>query len=304
MAARRFATLDVFTDTPLAGNPLAVVLDADGLDGPAMQAIAREFNLSETVFVLPPEAPRHRARLRIFTPTRELPFAGHPTVGTAVLLALRDRAEGGPGADAVAFGLEEDAGVVPCVVEPGEGAGRARFRAPVLPVYLGEAPPADALAAALGLAPDEIGFGRHVPSRHGSGGPRFTCVPLASARALDAARLDGAAFARLTEDGADGLYAYCVDPDAVGRAYQARMFAPHLGVPEDPATGAAAAAFAGVLMQFEPMGDGTHDVAIRQGLAMGRPSRIALQLVIAEGALRAVEIGGSAVVASEGVLHV
>src|SRR5918995_4841173 len=110
---RRFVTLDVFTENALAGNPLAVVLDAEGLDTARMQAIAREFNLSETVFVLPPENNRHRAALRIFTPGRELPFAGHPTVGTAVLLALED---GGGPTGSVAFGLEEKVGVVPCVV--------------------------------------------------------------------------------------------------------------------------------------------------------------------------------------------
>src|SRR3712207_2064083 len=110
---RRFVTLDVFTERRFAGNPLAVVLDAAGLDGAAMQVLAREFNLSETVFVLPPDDPRHRAWLHIFTPGQELPFAGHPTVGTAVLLALRD---GGSG-DAHMFGLEEKVGVVPCIVE-------------------------------------------------------------------------------------------------------------------------------------------------------------------------------------------
>src|SRR5829696_2615449 len=108
---RRFVTLDVFTRQPLAGNPLAVVLDAEGLDTKAMQAIAREFNLSETVFIERPEDPRHRAKLRIFTPRNELPFAGHPTVGTAVLLALRD---GRSAADAIAFRLEEKVGIVPC----------------------------------------------------------------------------------------------------------------------------------------------------------------------------------------------
>ena len=146
MPARRYATLDVFTQTALAGNALAVVLDAEGLDEAAMQAIAREFNLSETVFVMPPAESRHRARLRIFTPTQELAFAGHPTVGTAVLLALGDtRAEV---ADAVAFGLEEEVGVVPCVVEAGEGRGRARFRLPRLPESWGEEPDATALARA------------------------------------------------------------------------------------------------------------------------------------------------------------
>ena len=308
MTHRRFVTLDVFTDRPLAGNPLAVVLDAQGLDGAAMQAVAREFNLSETVFVLPPEEARHRARLRIFTPAQELPFAGHPTVGTAVLLALRDRADRPAAglADAVAFGLEEGIGVVSCAVEGGtDGAsGRARFKLPILPRYLGEAAARDALAEALGLKPAEIGFNRHGPSRHGAG-PSFTFVPLASQDALDRARLDPARFERLFQDGpGDALYLYALDPEGIGHRYQARMFAPHLGVAEDPATGSAAAAFAGVLMQFEPLGEGTHDVLIRQGRAMGRPSAIDLQLVIAEGGLRSVEIGGQAVVVSEGTLHV
>ena len=304
MTERRFATLDVFTETPLAGNPLAVVLDAEGLDGPAMQAIAREFNLSETVFVSPPEAPRHRARLRIFTPARELPFAGHPTVGTAVLLALRDRTGRAQAADATAFGLEEGIGVVSCVVEAGEGAGRARFKLPVLPAYLGEAPETAALAEALGLTAAEIGFNRHRPSRHGAG-PAFTFVPLESREALDRARPEAGRIAELYPAGeADALYLYALDPEGIGRQYRARMFAPHLGVPEDPATGSAAAAFSGVLMQFEPLGEGTHDVVIRQGISMGRPSTVALQLVLAEGALRSVEIAGSAVVVSEGVLRV
>ncbi|KAA0124033.1 PhzF family phenazine biosynthesis protein [Methylobacterium sp. P1-11] len=293
--ARRFVTLDVFTEQRLAGNPLAVVLDAEGLDTAAMQAIAREFNLSETVFVLPPTEARHRAALRIFTPGRELPFAGHPTVGTAVLLALQDPARG----DARAFGLEEGIGIVPCVVETradGSG-GRARFRLPVLPEYLGPGPEPAVLAPLLGLEPGDIGTGRHAPSRHGVG-PNFTCVPVASIAALDAARPAQA------PDPADGLYLYTPDPEGAGRSWRVRMFAPNLGVPEDPATGAAASAFAGVLMQFEALGDGTHDVAIRQGEAMGRPSAIALQLTIAAGALQGVEIGGGAVILSDGTLHV
>ncbi|MCJ2011482.1 PhzF family phenazine biosynthesis protein [Methylobacterium sp. J-076] len=295
MNRRRFVTLDVFTGRRLAGNPLAVVLDAQGLDAAAMQAVAGEFNLSETVFVLPPAEPRHRARLRIFTPGRELPFAGHPTVGAAVLLALQDPT----GGDARAFGLEEEIGTVPCVVETladGSG-GRARFRLPLLPEYLGPGPEPEALAALVGLQPGDIATGRHRPSRHGVG-PRFTCVPVASVAALDAAR---PAQAPAPED---GLYLYTPDPEGPPGGWRVRMFAPNFGVPEDPATGAAASAFAGVLMQFETLGEGTHDVAIRQGQAMGRPSEIALQLTVESGALRAVEIGGAAVIVSEGTLHV
>jgi trans-2,3-dihydro-3-hydroxyanthranilate isomerase len=293
--ARRFVTLDVFTENRLTGNPLAVVLDSEGLASGAMQAIAREFNLSETVFVLPPTEPRHRARLRIFTPGRELPFAGHPTVGAAVLLALQDPARG----DARAFGLEEGIGVVPCVVETradGTG-GRARFRLPIQPEFLGPGPEPAVLAPLLGLEPGDIGTGRHAPSRHGVG-PSFTCVPVASLEALLAARPAQA------PDPADGLYLYTPDPDGAGRAWRVRMFAPNFGVPEDPATGSAASAFAGVLTQFEALGDGTHDVTLYQGQAMGRPSAIALQFTLEAGALRSVEIGGAAVIIADGTLHV
>ena len=137
---RRFVTLDVFTDRRFAGNPLAVVLESDGLDSAAMQAIAAEFNLSETVFVLPPKDAAHRARLRIFTPTRELPFAGHPTVGTAVLLGALD------GAGARAMVLEENIGPVPCRVTPAEDRGEATFDLPSLPAEAGAPPPVAILA--------------------------------------------------------------------------------------------------------------------------------------------------------------
>lgn len=291
----RFVTLDVFTERRFSGNPLAVVFAAQGLDTAAMQAIAREFNLSETVFVLPPAESRHRAALRIFTPAAELPFAGHPTIGTAVLLALEDPAQG----DARAFGLEEAVGTIPCVAEifPDRSGGRARFKLPLLPDYLGEGPEPETLASLLGLKPADIGHEKHRPSRHGVG-PTFTCVPVATPDALDAARPAAAPEAQ------DGLYLYAPDPEGIGRSWRVRMFAPHLGIDEDPATGAAAAAFAGVLMRFEALGEGTHDIAIRQGQAMGRPSAIDLQLTIEAGALRSVEIGGAAVVVSHGVLRV
>ncbi|ACL55969.1 PhzF family phenazine biosynthesis protein [Methylobacterium nodulans] len=304
MTARRFVTLDVFTERPLAGNPLAVVLDAEGLDAAAMQAIAREFNLSETVFVLPPRDARHRAHLRIFTPAQELPFAGHPTVGTAVLLGLHDRRAGV--ADAVAFGLEEKVGVVPCVVEPGEGRGRARFRLPRLPEIWGEAeglgPEPAPVASSLGLEVQDIGFARHWPSRHSAGTP-FDLVPVRSLDALGRARPNAEALDRAFGPGAK-VFLYTGDTGDSGHSFRARMFAPSVGVAEDPATGSAVAAFAGALMQFEPLGEGTHDFVIAQGHEMGRPSEIALQMVIAEGALRAAEVGGSAVVVTEGEIRV
>jgi trans-2,3-dihydro-3-hydroxyanthranilate isomerase len=298
---RRFVTLDVFTDRPLAGNPLAVVLDADGLDTTRMQAIAREFNLSETVFVLPPKDARHRAALRIFTPARELPFAGHPTVGTGVLLAVQDR-RGEPGA--VAFGLEEAVGIVPCAVDVGSGAGgRARFRLPRRPEIWGEGKAVAEAAWALGLDPADIGFDRHEPSRYSAGVP-YDLVPLRSLDAVRRARPQGNAFAQVFGDSDHPTaYVYTRETAREGHHFHARMFAPSFGMAEDPATGSAAAAFAGALMQFEPLGDGEHSFVIEQGYEMGRPSEIALQLVIRGGALDFAEIGGGAVLVSEGELR-
>ena len=295
--ARRFATLDVFTGDALAGNPLAVVLDGEGLEAARMQAIAREFNLSETVFVMAADDARQRARIRIFTPGRELPFAGHPTVGTAVLLALIDRKDE-PGA--AAFGLREEIGVVSCVVEiDGPGRGCGRFRLPRLPEIWGEGRQDVDCAFALGFDPTEIGFDRHAPSRH-SGGVPYDLVPVASPDVLARARPNGQAFDRIFGDGRATAYVYTRLPGRL--RFRARMFAQGFGIAEDPATGSAAASFAGALMQFEPLGDGTHDVVIEQGVEMGRPSVIDLQLVVEGGALVFAEIGGRAVVVSRGEL--
>ena len=293
---RRFVTLDVFTDRPFAGNPLAVVLDSEGLDDSAMQRIAREFNVSETVFVWPPEDARHRASLRIFTPIRELPFAGHPTVGTAILLALHHAT----GADAQAFGLEERIGTVPCVVETrGEASGHARFRLPVLPEALEDAPDAMLAAWGLGLDPAVVGFDRHVPSRHSAGVP-YDFVPVSSLEVLAQAKPAGEAFFKAFGGNHPASYVYARQTIGHGHRFRARMFAPGMGIAEDPATGSAAAAFAGVLMQCEPLGDGEHAIVVEQGYEMGRPSEIELQIVIRGGALVSAEIGGSAVVVSEG----
>ncbi len=297
----RFFTLDVFTRQALAGNPLAVVLDAEGLDTRGMQAVAAEFNLSETVFVFPPESDRHRAALRIFTPGRELPFAGHPTVGTAVLLALQD---GGGPTGSVAFGLEEKVGVVSCgVTIEGAGRGYARFRVPRLPEIWGEGRESAEVAWALGLDPSEIGFGRHVPSRHSAGVP-YDYVPVASLDVISRARASAERFEKVfTDTEHPGVYVYTQQTTHAGHHFHARMFAPSFGIAEDPATGSAAAGFAGVLMQFEPLGDGEHGFVIEQGYEIRRPSEIELQITIREGALASAEIGGGAVVVSEGELR-
>ncbi|HEY7662205.1 MAG TPA: PhzF family phenazine biosynthesis protein [Xanthobacteraceae bacterium] len=289
---RRFATLDVFTDRPFVGNPLAVVLDSDGLDRDAMQAIAREFNHPETVFVFPAAAPHHRARLRIFTPARELPFAGHPTVGAAVLLALRE------GAAAGEMVLEETIGPVCCVIEThASGAGSARFTLPQMPAEAGPVPEDAAIAAALSLVPSELGELR--PARW-SAGNAFTFVPVASRAAVARCRPDPARFdAAFGAGGA--VYVFCRETVEPGHAFHARMFAPGHGIPEDPATGSAAAAFAGMIAAR--LSDGTHALAIEQGYEMGRPSLIRLGAAVEAGRLVSASIGGDAVIVTEGTIE-
>ena len=297
---RRFVTLDVFTTQRHAGNPLAVVLDSGGLDTAAMQAIAREFNLSETVFVSAPVDARHRAALRIFTPGQELPFAGHPTVGTAVLLALSDHAEG-CGVDIVT--LEEKVGLVPCAVAVTDAiSGRAVFTLPKLPERLEQAIARADLARGLGLDEADIGFEGHEPSAF-SGGVAYTLVPVADRDAVAKARPAGEAFERAFAAAPfPNAFVYCRQTQEAGHHYHARMFWPGAGVIEDPATGSAVAAFAGAVMAFDRPGDGEHRFVIEQGYEMGRPSQIVLELSVAGDALTSAQIGGGAVLVSEGVL--
>lgn len=296
---RRFHTLDVFTKTALCGNPLAVVSDCDGLDTPAMQAIAREFNLSETVFVLAPRNPVHTARLRIFTPAAELPFAGHPTVGAAVLIAGLRAPELAGGRD-LAVVLEEEVGDVHCTVRLNRaGASFAFFDLPRLPEKLAEADPA-ALAAALSIAASDIGFDNHRPQVWSAGTP-FCCVPVSGLAAIARARPNPAALAGAVAGGR-GAFLYTRETLSPDHAVHARMFGAGLGMVEDPATGAAAAAFAGQAAAFEPAEDGQHDLVIEQGYEMGRPSQIVLSLHIEAGALAAATIGGHALRIGEGTL--
>ncbi|MFN8831226.1 MAG: PhzF family phenazine biosynthesis protein [Labrys sp. (in: a-proteobacteria)] len=299
---RRFYTLDVFADRALAGNPLAVVLDADGLDTAAMQAIAREFNLSETVFVLPPDRPENRARLRIFTPGIEMPFAGHPTVGTSVLLATLDHPAGV--ADVV-FGVEEIIGVIPCAVSlSATGAAFGRFSVPKMPSERELTVPAAAIATALGIEASEIGFGSHRPSVFGTGFP-FTYVPVASRAVLGRIRLNTAVWAEtFGNEGLGAAFVYCREPENPAHAFRARMFSPGDGIPEDPATGSAASALAGPICRFDRPSDGEHVFMIEQGFEMGRPSIIELTVSVRHGAPAHIQIGGHAVIVSQGELHV
>jgi trans-2,3-dihydro-3-hydroxyanthranilate isomerase len=294
---RRFTTLDVFTNRPFAGNPLAVVLDAVGLDTAAMQTIAREFNLSETVFVLPPADPAARASLRIFTSTNELPFAGHPTVGTAVLLGLAD------GGGERTFTLEERIGSIPCRSRStGRDRGHASFALPRLPAKEADGPGPDAIALALGLSAADVGFDGW-PAARWSAGNGFTCVPLTGLDAMARCRVDLARFDDVFGGGGRAAaFLFCRETRDVGHAFHARMFAPAFGIMEDPATGSAVAAFAGYLADHVKYADGQHVVVIEQGYEMGRPSVIELTLDVRGGKLAAASIAGDAVVVLQGTI--
>lgn len=298
-----FHTLDVFTSEALAGNPLAVVLDADALDTPRMQAIAREFNLSETVFVLKPQNPAHTARVRIFTPAHELPFAGHPTVGTAVLLAELRTAALGPDHEALIV-LEETIGAVRVGVRFRSGRSPfAEFDAPRLPVESRFEAAVDGLAAALGLIPGEIGFANHRPTEF-SAGVDFAFVPVASLEVMAKVQVNGERLdAALSGQKAKSVFLYSRDTVQASSNFHARMFWPGAGVAEDPATGSAACAFAGVVAKFDTPPNGRHTRVIEQGFEMGRPSLMSLEFEIGNGAVANVRLGGHAVRVMDGQLR-
>jgi trans-2,3-dihydro-3-hydroxyanthranilate isomerase len=294
---RRFVTLDVFTTRRFAGNPLAVVLDPDGLDTAAMQTIAREFNLSETVFVFPPADKANRAKLRIFTPARELPFAGHPTVGTAVLLG---RIDGGDRS----FTLEEQIGLVPCRVKSsGPDSGSASFDIPRLPAKEADSPDVALMAAGLGLSVADMGLDGFTAQRWSAGNP-FTFVPVRGLDAIGRCRLDLARFDEAFGTGAHpAAFVFCRETAEPGHSFHARMFAPIMGVREDPATGSAVAAFAGYLAAHGGYADGEQVIGIEQGYEMGRASQIELTLKLSGGKLTGAAIAGGAVVVMEGTIE-
>ncbi len=299
---RRYATLDVFTDTRLAGNPLAVVLDCEGLDGKQMQAIAGEFNLSETVFVLPPQNPAHTAGLRIFTPGSELPFAGHPTIGTAILLAAQ-KTGGQSESDAIIV-LEEKIGPVRTGVRFRPGAAPfAEFDLPVFSKRIGDAPDTNRLCTALGLTHGEIGFENHKASMW-TAGVSFVFVPVRDLETIGKVELNLAVWKESFAGYAGQVFVYCRESVHQDSDFHARMFAPALGVHEDPATGSAAAAFSGVIQHFDDLQSGTHRFNIEQGFEMGRPSRISIEIEVKGCKTHAARIGGHAVFVSEGIIDI
>jgi len=299
-----FLTADVFTDRIFGGNPLAVLPDARGLSTDQMARIAREFNLSETAFVLPPADPAHLCRVRIFTPGVELPFAGHPTVGTAVVLASLGRVPLVGGEARVVF--EEGVGPVPVRVRSdGRGPTFAQLTAARAPERLAEPPPPDVIARALSLDPADVltpetSYG---PEAWSAGVP-FLFVPVRGLDALARARVDMAAWAPVAQAlGFEEVFLFTTEAGP-GADVRARMFAPGMGIAEDPATGGAASAFAGYLGVRTRLREGTARWVVIQGVEMGRPSRMEVEADKEDGAVVAARVGGTAVLVSEGTIEV
>jgi trans-2,3-dihydro-3-hydroxyanthranilate isomerase len=320
MRTLRYFTCDVFTSTPFTGNQLAVVFGAEGLSTETLQAITREFNYSETVFVFAPDDPAHTRRGRIFTPGGELPFAGHPTLGCVhtLLAAGEVKADG----DETTIVLGEGVGPVPVRVRLENGLPvHAQLTTAVLPEERSDAPPIATLAEILSLSPDDFVAGNMSPAGVSVGLP-FLMVPLKSVDAVRRARVNAAAWERgLKSAWASEPMVFALtsrdasesDPSVPAALIQgcdvrARVFVPGLSVPEDPATGSANACLAGYLAKRTPdaqvPSDGVLRWEVAQGVEMGRPSRISIEATKRTGNIESVRVGGSTVMINEGRMRI
>jgi trans-2,3-dihydro-3-hydroxyanthranilate isomerase len=296
-----FVTIDVFTSTQFAGNPLGVVLNAEGLSGGQMQAIAAEFNLAETTFVLPPKDPAHTAEVRIFTPRYEMPFAGHPNVGTAFALARAGVSYGRPiGSDGVIF--EEKAGLVPISFHTeGTKVIGARLASPQRLTVVAEVP-VELIASACSLSVDDIETRNHRPCIASCGAP-FILAELKGRVALAAATVRAEVFTRdISKLPVTSLFIYAQVEES-GLDIRARMFAPHHGIPEDPATGSANVALIGLLAKLRAEPELRLSKAIAQGVEMGRPSLLQAEAEKRDGVVTATYIGGRCVPVMSGTIE-
>jgi trans-2,3-dihydro-3-hydroxyanthranilate isomerase len=299
---RRYVTADVFTDQVFGGNPLATVLDAEGLSTAQMQAIALEFNYSETTFVLSPRNPAHTARVRIFTPRTEVPFAGHPNVGTAFLLARERQSQGIARVNKFVF--EEAAGLVSLTLLQKHGLTvGAELRAPEA-LTRSTVVASEAAASCLSLPSLDVASSVHAPQIVSVGLP-FLVVELSSRDALRRAKPNLTAYESLLPlDGADAVFAYVREPGGENAAAQtvlhARMFSPLDGIVEDPATGSAAAATIALLATISPDPRAERSWRLHQGVDMGRPSLLLGRTTIGPTGDVAVDVGGHCVAVLEG----
>jgi trans-2,3-dihydro-3-hydroxyanthranilate isomerase len=295
-----FVTVDVFTGTQFAGNPLGVVLNAEGLSGGQMQAIAAEFNLSETTFVLPPKDPANTAEVRIFTPRYEMPFAGHPNVGTAFALARAGKSYGRAiEGERVVF--EEKAGLVPIsFLKEGTSVIGARLASPQR-LAVGAEVPTERIASACSLSPEDIETRHHQPCIASCGAP-FILAELKSREKLAAARARSDIFERdIATLPVTSLFIYTQVSES-DLDIRARMFAPHHGIPEDPATGSANVALIGLLASLRPEQDLKLSKTIAQGVEMGRASILQAEAEKKDGVVTATYIGGRCVPVMSGTI--
>jgi trans-2,3-dihydro-3-hydroxyanthranilate isomerase len=303
MPRYRYLTADVFTDEPFGGNQLAVFPDARGIPEHRLQDVAREFNFSETTFVYPPSDQAHTRRVRIFTPGTELPFAGHPTVGTAhVLAAIGDLALAGERTRIV---FEELVGPVPVTIHAAGGQPTfCQMAVARLPDEGPLAPPREALAEVLGLEPDDLLDGDWAPRGYTCGVP-YLFVPVRDRGAVARSRVKLDAWERTLEGTwAPELFVFSRDGERAGSDLHARMYAPGLGVGEDPATGSAAAALAGYLVRREPPREGTLRWRLEQGFEMKRPSILEIEADVVRGEVTGVRVGGATVIVCEGTMSI
>lgn len=299
----RYYTADVFTDRAFGGNQLAVIPQAQGLDADRMQQVAKEFNYAETVFAFEAENPKHAAKLRIFTPGREVPFAGHPTVGAAHVLASIGRIPLQGESTRIVF--EENVGAVPVLIRAEQGRPVfCRLTAAQAPEFGPAPPPVEAIAAAISLQPSDLRQDSCAPQMVSCGLP-FLFVPLHDRQAVGRARLNMDAWEReISQAWASFVYFFAFDPELEGSDIRARMFAPGAGVPEDPATGSAAAALGGYLGIREPSPEGVFRRRIEQGFEMGRPSRLDLEFEKRDGKIHSIHVGGPSVMVCEGSIEI
>ena len=302
----RFLTLDVFTTTPFGGNQLAVFPDARGIPEERLLDITREFNFSEVTFCYPAVNPAHTRRVRIFTPGGEVPFAGHPTIGTAAALAL---SEGALGPEALVDGagrivFELGVGNVPVEVRIEEPTRAwAEFAVAKRPEIGPPQPTLATLADILCLDVKDLQGGVMSPQAVSCGYP-FLLVVLKSVEALGRARIRMESWERtLQRAWAPEIFLAAKDPSVSPMHWRARMFAPGIRLPEDPATGAAVAAFGGWLGMKEPMPSGSFAWSVEQGVEMGRPSQLEVRIEKEDGKVTAVRVSGHAVLMTEGMLR-
>jgi trans-2,3-dihydro-3-hydroxyanthranilate isomerase len=305
MARFRYLTADVFTDTPFGGNQLAVFPDARGIPEHRLQDVAREFNYSETTFVYPASDQEHTRRVRIFTPGNELPFAGHPTVGTAhVLAAIGDLALAG---DETRIVFEELVGPVPVTIRAEAGVPTfCQLSVAKLPEE-GPTPPArEQLAAVLGLEPDDLLDGDWAPRGWTCGVP-YLFIPVRDRDAVARARVNVERWEQaLAGTWAPEPFVFAREGERAGSDLHGRMFAPAFGIPEDPATGSAAVAMAGYLVRRDARRDtgGTLRWRLEQGFEMGRPSILDIEADVAHGEITGVRVGGGSVIVCEGTMNI